>query len=55
MAKHWDSFLSDCMTADVLTKALPQWKVVVHSLGLGLRQLSGGVQEYDGDKEKARP
>ena len=46
---------TDDMTADVLTKALPQWKVVVHSLGLGLHQLSGGVQEYDGDKGKAQP
>jgi hypothetical protein len=41
------------MTADILTKALPQWKVKCHSLGLGLRQPSGGVQE-SGDEEQTR-
>jgi len=33
------------MTADILTKALPQWKVICHSLGLGLHQSSRGCQE----------
>ena len=40
---------TDDMTADILTKALPQWKVICHSLGLGLHQPSRGVVEsgYD--------
>jgi hypothetical protein len=42
------------MTADILTKALPHWKVRCHSLGLGLRQPSGGVQESEGDEEQTR-
>ena len=41
---------TDDMTADVLTKALPQWKVVCHSLGLGMHHLSGGVLEFEGDE-----
>jgi hypothetical protein len=40
------------MMADILTKALPHWKVRCHSLGLGLRQLSRGVQESEGDEEQ---
>ena len=38
------------ITADILTKALPQWKVICHSLGLGLRHLSGGVVKSGGDE-----
>jgi transposase InsO family protein len=34
---------TDDMTADILTKALPRWKVACHVLGLGLRRASGGV------------
>jgi hypothetical protein len=34
---------TDDMTADILTKALPRWKVATHTLGLGLRRASGGV------------
>ena len=36
---------TDDMTADILTKALPRWKVTTHALGLRLRSASGGVQE----------
>jgi hypothetical protein len=36
---------TDDMTADILTKALPRWKVATHALGLGLRRASGGVLE----------
>jgi len=39
------------MMADILTKVLPCWKVMCHSLGLGLRQLSGGVVKSEGNKE----
>ena len=31
------------MTADVLTKALPRWKVLQHSLALGLGRPCRGV------------
>jgi len=41
---------TDDMTADILTKALPQWKVACHSLGLGLRHLSRGVVESGTDE-----
>ena len=41
---------TDDMTADILTKALPQWKVICHGLGLGLCHSSGGVVESGGDK-----
>ena len=34
---------TDDMTADILTKALPRWKVVTHVLGLRLRHASRGV------------
>ena len=34
---------TDDMTADILTKALPRWKVATHALGFGLRRASGGV------------
>ena len=34
---------TDDMTADILTKALPCWKVATHALGLGLYRTSGGV------------
>jgi hypothetical protein len=34
---------TDDMTADILTKVLPRWKVATHALGLGLRRASGGV------------
>ena len=33
------------MTADILTKALPRWKVTQHALGLGLKHPCGGVVE----------
>ena len=46
--------LTNNMTADILTKVLPQWKVTCHSLGLGLHQPSRGVLEYDGDEGGAR-
>ena len=36
---------TDDMTADILTKALPRWKVATHTLGLGLCCTSGGVLE----------
>ena len=42
------------MTADILTKALPRWKVKCHGLGLGLRQPSGGVMEFVTDEEHTR-
>jgi hypothetical protein len=42
---------TDDMTADVLTKALLRWKVMCHSLGLGLRQPSGGVVKSEMDRE----
>ena len=45
---------TDNMTADILTKALPHWKVRCHSLGLGLRQPSGGVQESEEEHARAR-
>ena len=32
------------MVADILTKALPGWKVKVHTTALGLRSACGGVQ-----------
>jgi hypothetical protein len=44
--------LTENMMADILTKVLLHWKVRCHSLGLGLHQLSGGVQESEGDKEQ---
>jgi hypothetical protein len=43
---------TDDMMADILTKALLQWKVKYHCLGLGLHQPSGGVQESEGDEEQ---
>src|SRR5216683_4395822 len=36
---------TDNMTADILTKVLPGWKVVTHALRLGLHCASGGVLE----------
>jgi hypothetical protein len=36
---------TDDMTADILTKALPRWKVSQHALGLGLHRPCGGVLE----------
>jgi len=42
------------MTADILTKALLQWKVICHSLGLGLHQSSRGVVESGYDKGRAQ-
>jgi hypothetical protein len=36
---------TDNMTADILTKALPRWKVVQHAVGLGLGRPCGGVLE----------
>ena len=33
------------MVADVLTKALPKWKVAAHSNALGMRRACGGVME----------
>jgi hypothetical protein len=36
---------TDDMTANILTKALPCWKVATHALGLRLRRASGGVLE----------
>ena len=36
---------TDDMTADILTKALPRWKVSQHALGLGLCRPCGGVME----------
>ena len=37
---------TDDMMANVLTKVLPHWKVMCHSLGLGLHQPSKGVVKY---------
>jgi hypothetical protein len=45
---------TDDMTADILTKALPRWKVLYHRLGLGLHS-SGGVLEYDECEGRTRP
>jgi hypothetical protein len=42
---------TDNMMADVLTKALPCWKVMCHGLGLGLCQPSGGVVKSEADRE----
>ena len=39
---------TDDMTADILTKVLPHWKVLCHALGLGLHRASGGVLEIGG-------
>ena len=39
---------TDDMTADILTKVLPHWKVLCHTLGLGLHHASGGVLEIGG-------
>src|SRR5713101_3544742 len=36
---------TDDMTANILTKALPRWKVATHTLGLGLHHTSRGVSE----------
>jgi hypothetical protein len=36
---------TDDMTADLLTKALPRWKVAQHSVALGLGRPCGGVLE----------
>ena len=36
---------SEDMVADVLTKALPKWKVAAHSNALGMRRACGGVME----------
>ena len=46
---------TDDMMADILTKALPRWKVMCHGLGLGLHQPSGGVMKSEGDKEDVQP
>jgi len=35
------------MTTDILTKALPCWKVTQHMLGLGLHCPCGGVMELE--------
>jgi len=42
------------MTADILTKALLQWKVICHGLGLGLHQPSRGVLESGYDEGRAQ-
>jgi len=39
--------LTDDMTADILTKALPHWKVMQHVLRLGLRCPCRGVMELE--------
>ena len=36
---------TDDMVADILTKALPGWKVKVHTTALGLRSACGGVEK----------
>jgi hypothetical protein len=36
---------TDDMVADVLTKALPKWKVAAHANALGMRHACGGVME----------
>jgi hypothetical protein len=36
---------TDDMVANILTKALPAWKVKGHTVALGLRSACGGVQE----------
>jgi len=38
---------TDDMTTDILTKALPRWKVTQHALRLGLRRPCGGVMELE--------
>jgi hypothetical protein len=40
---------TDDMVADILTKALPGWKVKGHTAALGLRSACGGVQNDDPD------
>ncbi len=37
---------TDDMVADILTKALPAWKVKGHSAALGLRSACGGVLKH---------
>ena len=39
---------TDDMTANILTKVLPCWKVLCHALGLGLHCTSRGVSEIGG-------
>jgi len=39
--------LTDDMTADILMKALPRWKVTQHMLGLGLGHPCRGVMELE--------
>jgi hypothetical protein len=36
---------TDEMIADILTKALPRWKINFHTITLGLRRACGGVME----------
>jgi hypothetical protein len=43
---------TDNMTADILTKVLPHWKVACHALGLGLCHPCGGVVK-SGDSDDA--
>ena len=43
------------MTADILTKALPRWKVEQHSLGLGLGRPCGGVMDFGPADESGAP
>ena len=50
---------TDDMTADILTKALPRWKVSQHTRGLGLHRPCGGVLESgdtgaQGDEAESR-
>jgi hypothetical protein len=39
---------TDDMTVDILTKALPCWKVNQHMQGLGLHHPCGGVLDLEG-------
>jgi len=45
---------TDDMTADILTKALPRWKVALHAAGLGLCRPCGGVSDFEGAGAPAR-
>jgi hypothetical protein len=38
---------TDDMVADILTKALPKWKVVAHATTLGLHRACGGVLDIE--------
>jgi hypothetical protein len=46
---------TDDMMADILTKALPCWKVACHTLGLRLRRPCGGVVKSGDSNDAGAP